>query len=149
MSRPDVAVIGIGSPFGGDRLGLELVHHLQMDGGRVEGVDYLVEDRPGLSLIELMQGYRQVILVDAILSDDGEAGSVRHLDQQQLTELSQNGISSHVAGVAEAVALGAALDDLPRQLDLVGVEIRGYEEDMFPDLLNRVGEEVGALLSVE
>ncbi len=111
------AVIGIGSPFAGDRAGWLVVDRLQP----LEGVDCLKLDRPGPALLQQMEGYQQVILVDAVLSSGPD--EVMVLDRPALESLAQPAISSHAAGVAEAIALGSALGNLPPQLYLVGVGI--------------------------
>lgn len=149
MSVTRVAVIGVGSPFGEDQLGWQVVHYLQKraEQNGSSHVEFLVEDRPGVTLLEKMQGYHQVVLVDAVLSDSGGGGLIHHFNQQKLISLSQNSLSSHATGVAEVVALGEALNNLPGQIDFVGLEVSGCGDVVDVDSVRRVGLEVEAILS--
>ncbi len=149
MSGNKVAVIGIGSPFGEDQLGWQVVRYLRKRSEHKgkSHVKFLVEDRPGLALLEKMKGYHQVVLVDAVLSEKGEEGAVHHIDQQQLISLSQNSLSSHAAGVAEAVALGAILNELPEQLDLVGVDVSGSGATVSVDHIEKAGLRVEEMIT--
>ncbi len=150
MSRPERAVIGIGSPLGADRFGWQVVHHLQqqLDQEDKQGIDLLTEDRPGVMLLERMRGYCQVILVDGLLSTEGVTGSIRHFGREELIALSRGALSTHAAGVAEAVALGDALDELPEEITLVGAELSGCGDAPPPaDLVERTAREIQSLLS--
>lgn len=150
MSRSERAVIGVGSPLGADRFGWQVVHHLQrqLDLGDENGIDLLTEDRPGVMLLERMRGYREVILVDGLLSQEGAVGSICHLGREQLIALSQDTLSTHAAGVAEAVALGDALNELPEQITLVAAEFSECGDELPPtDLVERTALEIQNLLS--
>ncbi|HIJ21567.1 MAG: hydrogenase maturation protease [Gammaproteobacteria bacterium] len=113
------AVIGVGSPFGKDQFGWRVADELQSS-GQVTGVEYLKLDRPGISLLDEMKRYQQVVLVDALLLDEADKG-VLVLDRHALIQQAQQGLSSHALGVGEVIALGSALGDLPEQLNLVGI----------------------------
>ena len=150
MSRPERAVIGVGSPLGEDRFGWQVVHHLRQQPGLGDenNIDLLTEDRPGVLLLERMQGYRQVILVDGLLSEEGKTGSIHHLGRDQLIALSRGALSTHAAGVAEAVALGDVLDMLPEQVMLVGAELSECgDEPPSADLVEQAALEIQKLLS--
>lgn len=140
-----VRVIGIGSPFGADRIGWQvadaLERRLEEHGGlehRDIDVHVGVADRPGVELLRLMQGAQRVILVDAVLDCDetrtGRDGTIgrppRWLQRDELQVLSL-GRSSHDLGVSEALALGEALGQLPEQLSILGIHV-----DPDPDVLD-------------
>lgn len=133
------SVIGIGSPFGGDRAGWLVVEQLQ----KTDGIDYQTLDRPGVALLEVMRGYDQVVLVDAVLMEEG---GVVVLDRQQVLARCRGGLSSHAAGVQEVVALGVALNELPQQFWLVGVGMVAPNEEPPPQLLEEAAQQVLALL---
>ena len=119
-----ITVVGIGSPFGADRIGWEVVEYLKNDHALQtlceNRVCLLACDRPGLLLLEYIKNTSLAILVDAI--DGGEAGKINYLQQDQLL-LSKQNLSSHSAGVADALKLGDKLNLLPDDVVLYGIEV--------------------------
>ncbi len=113
-----VAVIGIGSPFGADRLGWEVVERLPAAG---DDVVFECWDGPLAGLVERFRDLDAAVLVDAALNG-GVPGECRTLASDQLEG---QGLcwSSHGFGLADAVALGRALNALPAQLSIVAAEV--------------------------
>lgn len=123
-SKPDstIRVIGIGSPFGADRLGPDVVQVLAQDPElqRYAELEFHTLDRPASGLQALLQGCGQVILIDALATasvNPSLRGRVVEPDARDLAP-DRTGLSSHAAGVAEVLALHQALQDendaLPR-----------------------------------
>jgi hydrogenase maturation protease len=112
-------LIGIGSPFGADSLGWLAVDLLHM--GTPPGWELIKLDRPGSELLRYLQGVQRVVLIDA-LQGEGEPGAMRRID---LSELADNpaSVSCHGFGIVEALALARALNELPDELVVIGVEI--------------------------
>ncbi|WP_097462000.1 hydrogenase maturation protease [Mangrovitalea sediminis] len=114
-----IRVIGVGSPSGDDQVGWHVVRSLAHQ-PLPSTVTLLELDRPGASLLRYLEGMDAVVLVDALRAGF-EAGSVLSLTREDL--LTESRIwSSHQLGVAEALALGEALDLLPTRLALIGIE---------------------------
>ncbi len=119
-----IHVIGVGSPFGDDRLGWAAAEALQcssllreMEAGRVV-ISTL--DRPGALLPMHWRNAGIVILLDAVRS--GAAPGTRHrLDMRDLAGAGMP-CSSHGFGVVSAIELARALGDLPARLLLRGIE---------------------------
>jgi hydrogenase maturation protease len=129
-----VLVLGIGSPFGGDRLGWEAIDGLIELGltGQFPGHLLVLEksDRPGTLLLERMGGFDSVILIDALTGGD-EPGRVRCLSLDEFDRQASL-LSGHGLGVAEALALGEVLGGLPPRLLLLAIEM-GTAEGCRPD----------------
>ena len=110
-------IIGVGSPFGADRLGWLAIDHLEKC--LLPDCELVRLDRPGPGLLEYFKGAEQVVLIDAVLSraEAGEAVTV------SVDELADCGCltSSHGFGVAEAVVLAGQLGALPSRLHLIGI----------------------------
>jgi hydrogenase maturation protease len=127
----DVKVIGIGSPFGHDSLGWQVIDHLRRQYSqnklRPERINLIETDRPGINLIQLMQGAKAVILVDAIL-DDHRHGETIQLNKSQLIR-QQDTLSSHNLDVASAIALAEKLQLLPETVMIFGLGIDPARED--------------------
>ena len=114
-------VIGIGSPFGADQLGWQIIEQLEYRRSSLFNNDIQLEacDRPGTLLLEFFSKTDTAIVIDAI--EGGLAGNIRIVDKAQLIE-TQALQSSHQLGVAETITLGAQLKLLPNKLVLIGIE---------------------------
>lgn len=124
---PVVAVIGVGSPFAADSLGWlaidELRRSLPADGFPV-ALRFEQLDRPGPSLLSAMRNVDLAVVVDAV---DTPMPGVLKVTLDEL--LQRDGLtSSHGFGVAETLALGRALHDLPANLWLYGVPMGSVGE---------------------
>lgn len=121
----NVCVLGIGSPFGDDQLGWEVVDALSNDNSLQKYMPQSLQlnklDRPGLLLLSYLQDVDTVIIIDAMVSD-GKVGMIHRLCNQEIT-LMKNLISSHHISIPEALKLGDKLNMLPRKIVLYGIEI--------------------------
>jgi hydrogenase maturation protease len=117
-------VFGIGSPAGDDQAGWLVVDALQ---ALLMGSDVVLEklDRPGVSLVGLIDGVSHAIVVDAMQSGIA-AGEVRHFSGLDWNGYG-GGLSSHGLGVLDALALAQAMGALPRKLDVYGIEIESAD----------------------
>lgn len=119
-----IRVIGVGSPFGDDRLGWAAAESLQhssllreLEAGRV-AISTL--DRPGALLPMHWRNADIVILLDAVRS--GAAPGTRHrLDMGDLAGVGAP-CSSHGFGMVSAIELARVLGDMPARLLLRGIE---------------------------
>ena len=123
----ELLVLGIGSPFGDDRLGWDVISLLQQ---RPRLLPYMPNtlslqccDRPGLRLLELIRNAKQVFLVDA-LKTNTTPGKVHRLCNDEITAQC-NSLSSHEIGVAQALQLGKVLQQLPSEISLFAIAIKG------------------------
>ena len=124
-------VIGIGSPFGADQLGWQIVEQLENRRATLFNNNIQLEacDRPGTLLLEYFRKTDTAIIIDAV--EGGLAGNIRIVDKAQLigTQALQ---SSHQLGVAETIALGEQLKLLPDKLVLIGIETGTAREPYRP-----------------
>ncbi len=117
-----VRILGIGSPSGDDQAGwltLDALADCGVQGSHGLVLDKL--DRPGASLIGLLDNADWVILIDAMQSGD-QAGRIRRFDQHAWPDY-RHGLSSHGLGVLDALSLARELGSLPPRIDLYGIEI--------------------------
>ncbi|HEY4606662.1 MAG TPA: hydrogenase maturation protease [Acidimicrobiia bacterium] len=109
-------VIGVGNPSrGDDGAGLEVAR-------RVRTVPTSEQITGSYGLIDLWQGYEDVVIVDAARSG-APAGSVHRFDVED-RPLPQGllATSSHSIGVAETIEMARKLGRLPRRLLVYGIE---------------------------
>jgi hydrogenase maturation protease len=110
-------VIGVGSPFGADRLGWLAVDHLAKVGPA--DCEWFKLDRPGSRLLDYLKRPDRVVIIDAVVWGE-QPGGIRRLSLSDLQRF-QGLSSSHGFGLAETLALGAELDRLPQALQLFGI----------------------------
>lgn len=120
-----VRIIGVGSPFGPDALGLAAAERLRADGLTKDypygWVSVEVCDRCGVGLLEEIRDAGLAILIDAA-SFGATPGHIRRFGERDI-ECTESVTSSHGLGVAEVLALSRSLDALPPKLILYGIEI--------------------------
>jgi hydrogenase maturation protease len=115
-----VTIIGLGSPFGDDRVGWRVAEILAAKlPAELAGVLRL--DRPGPMLLNELAGRARVILIDAAATGD-PPGRLYCMADAALTP-AMDTVSSHGLGLIQTLQLGRALDLLPPQLDLFLITI--------------------------
>jgi hydrogenase maturation protease len=115
-----IAVIGVGSPFADDHIAYDVIQLLQQESLQTISLQYY--DRPGWYLLEYMQEFDIVHLVDAIISDK-PIGTLHRYDDIDYFKTQNTLLSSHSFGLAETLLLGQSLNQLPAQLVIHGIEI--------------------------
>ena len=122
-----IKIIGIGQSLrGDDAAGLAAVRLWQETyQGETQRSDIQVElaELPGIGLLNLLEGSRIAILVDAVRSE-ATPGTIHLLSGDQLEAFTGGTSSAHGWGVAETLALVQKLMPLiiPKKLLLVGIE---------------------------
>ncbi|MEW6612442.1 MAG: hydrogenase maturation protease [Pseudomonadota bacterium] len=125
-----VRVLGIGSPWGDDRIGwlaAEALRPMVTDAA----VEIRVLDRPGATLVAHLGDAEAVLLLDAV-QGGGTPGRLHRVAGPAIAACARAPLATHGFGVAEALALAAALGHLPRRLCLLGVEIAASQPAAAP-----------------
>jgi hydrogenase maturation protease len=134
-------VIGIGSPFGGDTVGWQAIEQLRSNCDWFPATtEWQILDRPGSGLVPLLENSKTVVLIDAMQSGQ-PPGTVTRLQLPDLLAQASHP-SSHSLGVAEALALAEALNTLPRELIIYGIEMGAESEEWYPSLLEFIEEDL-------
>ncbi len=142
-----IKVLGIGSPFGEDQVGWSVAQSLITKCSHLP-VTIEIHDRPGIRLIELMNGATTVFLIDAIKSND-KIGTIHRFHNNEILTL-ENQLSTHNIGIAQALELGKALKALPDNIILYGITIHTSEfESTFSLPVKKAVEQVVGLLKNE
>lgn len=132
-------ILGVGHPErGDDAAGLEVIRRLRdRDLGRAQ---ILALSGEATEVLDAWQGFGSVTIVDAT-SGAGEAGAIVRWDGRAAPLRSGNlRASSHGFGVAEAIALGRQLGQLPERLEIYGIEGRRFAvgSEMSPEVEHAV-----------
>jgi hydrogenase maturation protease len=132
-------VLGIGNPIlSDDGVGLLIAQSLK---GELEEVDVIAADVSGLNLLDLIQGYDQLFVIDALITRGTASGTLKKLPEG---EGGCHFFSSHGLGFFEMMAFGRALGlKIPELLSVYGIEIGekvAFGRDLSPALIERAGE---------
>ena len=120
-----IVIACVGSPFGADSLGHAVAEILRAHPGVQSLPENLLRivasDRPQLNLLTQIEGAQLAIIVDAVEGEQAP-GEIVYIDAEQLAA-DTGRLSSHSVGVAEALALGRALDQLPPRLLIIALSM--------------------------
>ena len=130
-------VIGVGNRFRrDDAAGLEVARALR---AREVGRDFAVREEEGetLALLDVWEGARAAVLVDAVCSG-AEPGTVHRIDvsRQGLPEGVRSSTSTHAVDLAGTIELARALGRLPARVVVFGIEGRRFDagEGLSPEV---------------
>lgn len=155
---PRAVVIGVGNPFRrDDGVGAAVATRTlaRLPPGLRDGAWVVALDGEPSRMVETWTSAELAVVVDAVCSD-AEPGTVRRAnvvpdDTDDLlgaqSRTGSSAVSGHAAGVAEAVALGAALDRLPRRLVIytVAADDFGNGPGLSPPVATAVDRVVDAI----
>ena len=137
-----IRVIGLGSPFGDDRVGWRVIELLA--GHLPQKIDLVALDRPGAALINWMQEIDHLILVDAV-SSGATPGTLKKIDPAQI-DTSGGRLSSHELTLPATLHLAASLGCLPARTDIYGVEIGGHTEEGLSTVAEAAAAELACMI---
>jgi hydrogenase maturation protease len=120
-----ILVIGVGNDFrGDDGVGIELVREL-LD-SIPPHVTVIEASGEGAALMEAWKGYERVFVIDATRTGSAP-GTIHRFEAHRQPLPSQFfHYSTHAFSVAEAVEMARALDQLPPELIVYGIEGKNY-----------------------
>jgi hydrogenase maturation protease len=127
QTHRSVVVIGIGNGLrGDDAAGLEVARRLA-DLNELAGIEVRSHEGDGVALLDLWDRAEAVVLVDSARAG-GPPGTIHRIDASSVpVHVPLGAISSHAAGVAEAIELARALDMLPSRCLVYGLEGGSFE----------------------
>jgi len=118
-------VIGIGNPIlGDDGIGIWAARLLKENSVKLEDVKVKELCRGGVSLMEEMLGYEQVLIIDAINTKRGRPGNVYAMKPEEFKE-TQHLSSPHDLDFTAALKLGEkfAPEQMPKEITIYAIEI--------------------------
>ena len=120
-SRP-TKIIGIGSPFGSDKTGWQLIEALRLNipvlNNEQQQFELISLDRPGMQLIEYLKDTDRVIIIDAIKMDNSDKKLIKLYPDN--LDSSFELISGHGLGLEESLLLAKQLGPLP-EIVIIGI----------------------------
>jgi len=138
-------IVGLGNEIiSDDAVGIVAAHRLAAE---LPGADVVESGVSGTALIDLISGYEQVIIIDAIKLADAIPGEIIELTPQSLRYIPNP--SPHYSGLPEVFALAQKMD-LPMPEDVrifavaavdlqtIGGEMSEPVKNAMNDLINRI-----------
>ena len=123
MTSTQARVIGIGQPIAGDDYAGIAIARALREQPLPAGVG-IHEITDPARLIELLDGIRRAILIDALVSDNGP-GNIMRLTPEELGAYPNTPLSSHEMSVADAIKLAHTLEPATTNCDIhiIGITI--------------------------
>lgn len=147
-------VLGIGNTLLGDDGAGVLV--VRQAAALIDNPDICFQETgaAGLNLLDLILGFDRLIVVDAVLTDEGRTGQVFQISPEMM-DPSHDAISAHSCGLNAALALAGKMPQahIPRYVRIIGIGILPVEiiteslspevEAVLPQAVLAVIEEIG------
>jgi hydrogenase maturation protease len=144
----DILVLGLGNPMrGDDGVGIRVIQSLA---GQTlpDGVEVVDGGTQGLGIVNLMEGRRRVIVIDAanVGKAPGEFVCFAPADACLLGD--DQYLSVHSAGLRDALLLAKVLQVLPDEVVIVGVQpaTLDWDDGLSPEVEAAVPRIVGCIL---
>ncbi len=106
---------------GDDGVGPAVIEWLE-EQGLPDGVEAIDGGTAGLDIVSTLMGHERAIIVDAANIEHAPGEWVRFTPDVAQLKDNDTTLSLHSAGLAEALALGAALNVLPQTVIIYGVQ---------------------------
>jgi hydrogenase maturation protease len=118
-----VLLLGLGNDLlSDDAIGLRIVTEVRPRVAALPNVTVLGSTQMGLALLDLVLGFDELLIVDAIQTGNAEPGDVHELELGALRTIPT--IMPHFLGVGEMLALGRELGlAVPRRTRIFAVEV--------------------------
>jgi hydrogenase maturation protease len=134
-------VLGIGNPIlGDDGVGFHVIAELEKDPPPGD-VSFSSVDVSGLALLDQVVDYDAVVIVDAIMTEGGKAGTVYRLGLDNFRP-SKHTISPHDTDLPTALALGRLMKlKIPENISIVAIEIPPvyeFSQSLSPEVTSAV-----------
>lgn len=116
-------ILGLGNDIlSDDAIGPKLVKRIKYDLS-FPNTEFLIAATGGMEIIEMINGYNHVIIIDSIKTKEGKPGDVYYFKPENFLETLHLS-SFHDLSFANALKLAEKLEyKLPLQIDIIAIEI--------------------------
>ena len=140
-------VLGVGNPIlQDDSIGLHIVESLKT---KITDLTVVVETAftGGLNLLDSIQGYEKLIVVDSVKNKSKNTGDVDRFTLQEVTGIYSS--NPHDVSFPEAMELARNLgmDDLPSEIIIIGVVVN-HDPEFGEELSHTVREAIPKAVSL-
>jgi hydrogenase maturation protease len=151
-------ILGLGNElFGDDGVGNLVVRQLlrqrEQEGsdlGYLDGIEMLECSLTGLKLLDVIEGYDRVILIDTIKRSRPETGRITRLKGEELRHIP--GPSPHYVSIPQALDIGRHSGmHVPARIDVIAVEAKDLYrmgEGLTPEMTDAIPEIIDTLRDI-
>jgi hydrogenase maturation protease len=156
MSKFSTLIIGLGNPIlGDDGIGWVIAEKLSKLTSSRNDLEFDYLSLGGLSLMERLEGYEKVFIIDAISSGSQEIGSIHQFTLSDLPIISAgHTIAAHDTDLRTAMQVGRSMNvELPddKNVVVIGIEtnkVYDFSEDLSYEVLNSIPAAIELCLSL-
>jgi len=156
MSKSPTLVIGLGNPIlGDDGIGWIIADKLSKLLSSRTDLEFDFLSLGGLALMERLEGYEKVFIIDAICSGDQPKGSIHYFPLNELLNRSAGHTTSvHDTNLRTALEVGRTMNiALPQEdnIFILGIEsedVYDFSEDLSPEVMNVIPDAIELFISV-
>lgn len=118
-------ILGIGNPIlTDDSAGLKVVEYIKENIVTDDVIDFFQVSESGISILDIISGYKNLILVDVIKTDKDEEGTLRKWDISDFSE-SINLSSPHRLNFPSVIELAQKTDTpIPDNIEIYTIEVK-------------------------
>lgn len=129
--------LGLGNPIlSDDAVGIRVVDKIKSIMGDSNGIDFVTGSMAGLRILDVIQGYNELVIVDAI-EKGGEPGTLYKIPIEDL-EGTLHLTSLHSINLVTAIELGRKMSlKIPKRISIYGIEVKDvvkFSEKMTPEV---------------
>lgn len=133
--------IGVGNDIlSDDGAGIRVIEKIRDWVGEQEGIDFASGNVNSFRLMDLIEGYEKVVIVDSI-KRGGKAGTLYRIQPDQL-EQKGSGYSLHMVDIGSLIAFRRELGgSLAEEISIYGIEVEDTEtfsEELTPGVKKRI-----------
>lgn len=149
-------VLGIGNQIlGDDGVGVHVAQELAKLIEEDEAITVEDASTSGLNLLDIIPGYDKVVIIDAIMTEEGEPGEIYRLRPEDFSKSVHLTMSMHDANLPTVLEIGNKLipEEMPHEIVIFAIEVgevQTFTEQMtikvkeaVPKVLNLVLGELG------
>jgi len=135
----DTLILGIGNPIlADDGVGIKIAQKLKEEKAELEVTE---TSEAGIALLDLIVGYKKLIIIDSIKTEEREPGDLYKLELGDLKPVKDYS-SSHGIGIATAFELGQKMGyNMPKFVSIYAVNIkdnRTFGENCTEEIKERI-----------
>jgi hydrogenase maturation protease len=147
-------VLGIGnSILGDDGVGVSIARELDTK-IRNDNIDVLDVNIDGLNLLEVIVGYDKLIVIDAIMTEEGDIGEIYRFKPEMICDPSRSAISPHHFNLVTTIEIGKKLfpNEMPEETIVYAVKVNDVTsvtekmtkevEEAIPEVVRLILEEL-------
>ncbi len=144
-------VLGIGnSILGDDGVGVSVAQELDAK-IRDDNIDVLDVNIDGLNLLEVIIGYDKLIVIDAIMTEEGDIGEIYRFKPEMICDPSHSAISPHHFNLVTTIEIGKKLfpNEMPEETIVYAVKVNdvtSVTEKMTKEIEEAIPEVVSLIL---